>query len=644
MQYKAAISYSHKDEAWARWLHRRLERYRFPKKLRGLNGAPPMRLGRVFRDRDELGSAADLSQTLKDALRNAEYLIVVCSEHAVASRWVAEEVRTFLALGRADRILCCIVGGEPPAVFPEPLQDAEPLAADLRPDGDGRTNGFLKLVAGLSDVPFDDLRQREAVARQRRMLWVTGASLAGMALASALALAAFLGQREAARQARVANEVSNFLVDLFEISDPGNARGATVTARELLEAGSRRIESELEEQPAIRARLLATLARVYANLGFYDQAFSMQTDALDQLADVGAGDAERGRSLAAKGELLNLLADHERAQVALVDARGLLERAEGRTTEDYAGATTSLALANVMLGDVDTGETLYREALALRETLFGADHPDVAQSLTHLGWLLNERGRHGEARALLSRALDIRERTLGADHYLVAESLDLLGDVQLTAGEFADAQRMIERALAVKQTVLGVDHPSTGRSYIALSNALRLQGDLDAAQKTLATGIETLTEALGAKHLDVAQALHSAQGLHAVRGEWTEVRAMRERILEIYEASLGPSHEFVGRALNDLGAVLTENLGMHAEAEPILRRAVDVLDAASAVPGWRGLARWTLANCLRESGNVESARARYQEAIALFEQIDQNDATLPSIDALYADYARLPEK
>ncbi len=75
----------------------------------------PRRLAPVFRDRDELPSATDLSAKVSDALAQSACLIVICSPHAAQSRWVNEEVRTFQRLGRSDRIFCLIVDGEPGA-------------------------------------------------------------------------------------------------------------------------------------------------------------------------------------------------------------------------------------------------------------------------------------------------------------------------------------------------------------------------------------------------------------------------------------------------------------------------------------------------------------------------------------------------
>jgi len=117
-RYRAFISYSHRDSAWADWLHRALESYSIPPRLVGLTtsaGVIPASLSPIFRDRDELPSATNLSRKVGEVLAQSACLIVVCSPHSAQSHWVDEEVKAFQRLGRADRIYCLIVDGEPGA-------------------------------------------------------------------------------------------------------------------------------------------------------------------------------------------------------------------------------------------------------------------------------------------------------------------------------------------------------------------------------------------------------------------------------------------------------------------------------------------------------------------------------------------------
>lgn len=201
-RYWAFISYSHADEKWATWLHRAIETYRVPKALIGApgpSGAAPARLFPIFRDRDELPGAASLNAQIRDALEQSRALIVICSPNAVRSRWVNEEIKTFKSLGRGNAVFPVIVGGEPNAsdwpgreaeeCFPEAArfqigpdgtvlaEREEPLAADLRANGDDRRGAVLKLVAGVLGMPLDSLRRRDDQRRKRRNRLASGAAV-----------------------------------------------------------------------------------------------------------------------------------------------------------------------------------------------------------------------------------------------------------------------------------------------------------------------------------------------------------------------------------------------------------------------------------------------------------------------------------
>ncbi|BAV63326.1 hypothetical protein SCLO_1002860 [Sphingobium cloacae] len=214
--YAAFLSYNHKDVRAARQLHRRLESYRLPKGAARPDGS--RKLGRIFRDRDELPAATDLSEAVKLALSQSDALVVLCSPHSAASPWVDQEIRLFRAMHPDRPILAAIIGGEPEEAFPPALgEGAEPLAADLRRQGDGLRLGTLKLVAGLAGTGLDRLVQRDAQRRVRRVTAITVAALIVMLGFLALAIAATQAKREAERQRAEAEGMVEFmLTDLRE--------------------------------------------------------------------------------------------------------------------------------------------------------------------------------------------------------------------------------------------------------------------------------------------------------------------------------------------------------------------------------------------------------------------------------------------
>lgn len=237
MRYRAFLSYSHADRKWAKWLRRKIESYRVPGNVLSDKGqALPKRLIPVFRDRDELPSVASLSDAVTAALTESECLIVVCSPNAVNSRWVNEEIRIFRDLGRSEKIYSFLVAGDPTAGAPDycfpdaltaPAQPGgphlEPVAADARAEGDGRSNAALKIIASMLGVGFDALKQRALHQRHRRLIAVTVASLAITAITVGLAIVATNARIEADSRRSQAEDLVDFM--LGDLQEPLNEIG-----------------------------------------------------------------------------------------------------------------------------------------------------------------------------------------------------------------------------------------------------------------------------------------------------------------------------------------------------------------------------------------------------------------------------------
>ena len=246
MKYKAFISYSHADTHVGQWLHKSLEGYRVPASYVGLKNeigeVIEARLGKVFRDRDELTSRSDLSEAIHAALAASEHCVVICSPSAARSTYVNQEIIEFKRLGRGNRIHAVIVGGEPHGstmagqaaqeCLPSALRFAvdgtgqltdrpapEILAPDLRPGKDEKTRAVIKLIAGLLHVDFDALYQRERRRRRRRIALLTAISASAAVVFAVLGWTAISGSAEARRQQSIsAHEAYATALELADAS------------------------------------------------------------------------------------------------------------------------------------------------------------------------------------------------------------------------------------------------------------------------------------------------------------------------------------------------------------------------------------------------------------------------------------------
>tara|TARA_R110000868_G_scaffold11644_6_gene56980 strand:+ start:66283 stop:68343 length:2061 start_codon:yes stop_codon:yes gene_type:complete len=291
-KYRAFISYSHDDGRWARRIHRALEAYRLPGNLVGsvtARGPVPRRLTPIFRDRDDLSAAGDLTASVRAALANSDVLIVICSPAAAASRWVNQEIQEFRTVNPAGEVLAAIVAGDPAGdpgastssdrtsqyCFPAALLeggaqgvDAEPIGADFRPGGDGLRMGVVKLAAGMLGLRLDQIIQRDLQRRQRRVTAVTMFSLLLALVMTGLTLVAFSARSEAERRKADAEDLIEFMLsDLQDKLEP-------VGRLDVLDAVGEKVVAYYASQPTrqLSADALGRRSRAFHLLGEIESA------------------------------------------------------------------------------------------------------------------------------------------------------------------------------------------------------------------------------------------------------------------------------------------------------------------------------------------------------------------------------------
>jgi serine/threonine protein kinase/Tfp pilus assembly protein PilF len=282
---------------------------------------------------------------------------------------------------------------------------------------------------------------------RRHKTGVVAASLVVLAMLIGIAgttlglLKARRAEGVARNEAQTARQISDFLVDLFEVSDPSEARGNTITAREILDAGAEKIDRELEDEPLVRGRLMNTIGEVYTSLGLYN-------DALPLLE------------------------------------KGLAVREQALNPNDTAVAESLENLGNLFWrkGDYEKAQSLHERALTIREEAYGPEHVTVASSLNNLANLQHEAGNYEDAKLLYERALEIWEKTSGPEDTDVAIALSGLGYLLFNMGKYDEARPLYERSLAIYEKVLGAEHPDLTNPLLNLGLLLRVTGEHEKAR------------------------------------------------------------------------------------------------------------------------------------------------------------------
>lgn len=564
-RYRAFISYSHQDAAWANWLHKCLETYRVPSRLVGTRttaGVVPRRLLPVFRDREELASSHDLSGRIRDALADSANLIVICSPRSAASRWVQEEVLAFQQLGRGDRIFCLIVDGEPNAshqpeaeareCFVPALRmsgenigptHAEPIAADARAGKDGRRHAKLKLIAGMLGLGYDSLRQRELQRRNRRLTAITIAALLITGLTSSLAVVAWLSReaaevarKDAERRQRQAEDLVGFMLgDLTDKLDQVRRLDIMddVDARAMKYFAAMPTRDVTDEVLAQRAKALERIGSVRQGQGHLPEAIASFEASSRLAADLSrreptnlARQVQYARSLSFVGQARWFQDELDLAEGAFARARDVLLAAQALAPGDLDALFEQEMVENNMghvqeaRGELDKAAVSYRHALELSSRLVAAQ-PDRADWSGELGGAHNNLGKlallHGDLATAIAEysADDSIETELARRHpednsqresRLIVHAI--LGRTLALAGADAAATAHLRESVGMAEELMR-SSPSNqafradfARYATPLARLLRLHGARDEARAWITRALAIVEELAAGNRTD----------------------------------------------------------------------------------------------------------------------------------------------
>ncbi len=385
--------------------------------------------------------------------------------------------------------------------------------------------------------------------KPRRRLRALAAAVALAALAIGIAKytldlrrerdAAVRARQQAELSRREGEEVVGFLLDLFKVSDPGETRGSSVTARELLDQGAQKVRANLRSQPQVEARLLDTIGQVYLKLGLYGEARPLLEQAL-AIRRQGSSDPLDVSSSLEHVALLDQAENKPEAEPRLQEALRLRQAKLGRRNPEVAKLLSNLGVFYAVQHDAAKAEPLFQEALEIRQATLGPLHPDVATSLNNLGMIRASRGNTQGAEAMLRRGLAIREQVLPLDHPDLGSNLEALGVLYQNQKRFAEGERYHRRALAISEKALGPKHPRTALILTNLAETLVGLGKDAEAEALLLRAIQARETALGTGHPDVGVSLAELANLYVDQRRYKEAEPLYRRALAIFAAS--PMH------------------------------------------------------------------------------------------------------
>jgi len=446
------------------------------------------------------------------------------------------------------------------------------LAADI--------NRYLKNEPVLAGAPSTRYRAGKFVRRHRFGVGVAAAVvllLIGFATTMALQARRIAKERDRAnREAASSKRVADFMTRMFKVSDPSEARGNAVTAREILDKASKEIETGLANDPELQSGLLYVMGDTYKGLGLFSRAESLLARSLD-----------------------------------------IRRRVLGPQSPDTLASMNDLGEAIWRQARYPEAEKLVHEALDGRQRTLGPNHPATLASMNNLGLLLTQENRYAEAEQLFRQLLDTQRRTVGPSDDATLNAEVALANVLSNDGRGPEAEKLYQDAGDGWRRLFGVEHPSTLRAYADLAICLDEDGHYAEAEKLHREMIEIKNRVLGPEHPHTLLSKSSLGLTLFHEGRYAEAEKLQRTTLEAERRAFGFEHPQTTSFMVELANTLTRE-NRHSDAEKVL---VDVLTIRRRVLGPEDpdtlLAMESLGITLSYEKQFAKAENLFQEALQM---------------------------
>ena len=439
---------------------------------------------------------------------------------------------------------------------------------------------FLKHEPVLARPPSAGYLLHRFIRRNRAMVVVGSiallAVLAGAVAATVGFVQATRAEQAALREAETARQVSDFLIELFEVSDPSEARGNSILAREILDRGADRVQTELSSEPEVQAALMNTMGNVYANLGLYDSAQPLLDAALPKSeAAYGRRSTKVARILFGLGELARLRGDFDGAVSRHQEALAIRTELLGEKHLDIAESLHALGVAFYFQSEYEAAEVVELESLAMYVELLGENDERVANVNNSLGSVMHNTDRYEEAEKRKRDSLKVFRHLFGDIHPNVASVLNDLALVLEDIGRLEEAETTFNESLTIFRRVYPGDHPFIAETQAQLARLMRAMGDTDRSESLYREAIAMLERTVGNEHMLTLRTKDSFGVLLLSTGRFEEAVPIMTETVALHRTLLGERHVNTGRALNNL-ATLFFLKGDYAQAESYYRESLSI--------------------------------------------------------------------
>ena len=469
--------------------------------------------------------------------------------------------------------------------------------------------------------------------------------VAATVVTAAMARTASRQRDVAERKSLVAEQVSNFLVELFKMAEPDPVRAEQLSARALLDRGSKRIAGELRDAPLVRASLQDAMGRAYTMLGLFQQARPLLDEALATRRAQGAEPSAVRDSLLHLGALLAATSQLEPAEATLRQSLALAQEAG-----DLHAATEARMQLTALLDDAGRGEEALQLAQQVIATLDAEPQPPdhhKSEALMHLGNVQRNLGMFDPALATLRQALSLQQQLYGQDSPMTSDIQRALGNTEKERGDYPAAKAALQQALDQDTAFLGDTHPDVKADMFAMAMLEDDLGDPEEAERLLQRVLEQDRRTFGEVHPYVALDLGQLAAIRSRRGDTDGAEPLLLQALAMQRKTLPSDHPEIATTLNNL-AVLYQQTDRLDDAEKCSREALAIRERIFP-PDHPALltSRNILAVIEQDRGNSAAAERQFRAVLEVRKQkLGDHPDTAGSYYSLAVSVARqgrLPE-
>ena len=377
-------------------------------------------------------------------------------------------------------------------------------------------------------------------------------------------------------ESQKAKEVAGFLKDIFKLSDPYKARGDTITVRELLEKGSKKIHRELSDQPDVKATMLDIMGQVYENLGLYEKSEVLLKEALDIRRKINNNNIDVGKSLNSLGQLYLTKGEYEKAKPLLEEALSVYENLSETNYENYADAIDNSAWYSNVTGNYNRSDSLYALAIKVLKENSKDKNEMLFVTMNDLALNYHEEGKYEESESLFKETLELQKKFYGEKpHPEVATTTYNLAELFRDKGSYDEAEKMFKSSLQMDIQLNGPEHPDVAYSLQGLASIYRLEGNFKEAEKLYLQVLSMRKKFLGNEHPDVAYATYNVGLLFYGEEKYDSSKKYFDQSLEMHRKLNGVNHPSVAKCLEKL-SYIDYKKGNLKKAENLIRQSIEI--------------------------------------------------------------------